>query len=314
MVLDPQTTAFVFPGQGSQVVGMGRALAESDSQAAAVFRQAEHILETPLSQICWQGPADVLNDTLNTQPALLTHSVAVLRALQARFPSLRAAFAAGHSLGEFSALVAAGAISFADALRLVRARGQAMRSAGECSPGGMAAVLGLEASEVEQVCLSVAGAGGTVQVANDNCPGQVVISGDETALRQAIAELERHGAKRVVRLAVSIAAHSPLMHSAQDEFNRALDAAPIRDPEIPVVGNVSAAPLQTAAQIRADLNAQLTSQVRWADSIRRMVASGVRTFLELGSGSVLTGLLRRIDPATRGIALDAPESFQLLLG
>ncbi|MEW6568376.1 MAG: ACP S-malonyltransferase [Chloroflexota bacterium] len=165
MILDPQTTAFVFPGQGSQVVGMGRALAEGDPEAAAVFRQAEEILETPLRHICWYGPADVLDDTLNTQPALLTHSVAVLLALKARFPKLRPAFAAGHSLGEFSALVAAGAVSSPHALRLVRARGQAMKSAGEGSPGGMAAVWGLDAAEVEAVCREVSGADATVQLA-----------------------------------------------------------------------------------------------------------------------------------------------------
>ncbi len=312
MVLEPATTAFLFPGQGSQVVGMGRDLASRSPEAAAVFRQADEVLHTPLSDLCWNGPADALNDTLNTQPALLTHSVAVLRALQSRFPWLRPSWVAGHSLGEFSALVAAGAVSFVEALRLVRSRGQAMKSAGSRTPGGMAAVLGLETEVVDRLCREACANGGTVQVANDNCPGQVVISGDDAALQRAIALLERAGARRVVRLAVSIAAHSPLMRSAQQDFNCALDATPIEDPEVPVIGNVAAAPLHTAAEIRDDLSAQLTSPVRWTDTIRRLTASGVRTFLELGSGSVLTGLLRRIEPTARGIALDTVESFEQL--
>lgn len=312
MVLEPQATAFLFPGQGSQAIGMGLALAASDAEAAAVFRKADEVLGTSLSQICWYGPSEALNDTLNAQPALLTHSVAVLRALWSRFPRLRPTWVAGHSLGEFSALVAAGAIGFVEALRLVRARGQAMKAAGARSPGGMAAVLGLEAEAVDRLCREARASGGTVQVANDNCPGQVVISGDEATLEQAIGLLEQAGAKRIVRLAVSIAAHSPLMRAAQEDFNRALDATPVKDPEIPLVGNVGAAPLRTAAEVRADLSAQLTSPVRWTDTIRRMVASGVHTFLELGSGSVLTGLLRRIEPAARGIALDTVESFEQL--
>ncbi len=314
MVLEPETTAFLFPGQGSQVVGMGHALAARDAEASAVFRKADEVLETTLSQICWHGPSEVLNDTHNTQPALLTHSVAVLRALQSRFPRVQPAWVAGHSLGEFSALVAAGAITFVEALRLVRARGQAMKAAGAQSPGGMAAVLGLEAEVVSRLCRETCASGGSVQVANDNCPGQVVISGDEATLEQAIALLERAGARRIVRLAVSIAAHSALMRAAQEDFNRALDAAPVKDPEIPVVGNVAAAPLRTAAEIRADLSAQLTSPVRWTETIRRLLASGVRTFLELGSGSVLIGLLRRIEPTARGIALDTVESFEQLAG
>lgn len=312
MALEPETTAFLFPGQGSQVVGMGRDLAARSPEAAAIFQQADEVLGTPLSDLCWYGPPQALNDTLNTQPALLTHSVAVLRALQARLPRLRAHWAAGHSLGEFSALVAAGAVEFVDALRLVRRRGQAMKEAGARSPGGMAAVLGLESGVVERLCREACAGGGAVQVANDNCPGQVVISGDEATLQQAIALLERAGARRIVRLVVSIPAHSPLMRSAQEDFNRALDATPIRDPEIPVIGNVGAAPLHTAADIRADLGAQLTSPVRWTETIRRLAANGVRTFLELGSGSVLIGLLRRIEPTARGIALDTVDSFEQL--
>jgi [acyl-carrier-protein] S-malonyltransferase len=314
MELDPRRTAFLFPGQGSQAVGMGRALAEAEPVAAAVFEEADQVLGIPLTRLCWEGPADLLNETINTQPALLTHSVAALKAVQARLPGFVPAFVAGHSLGEFSALVAAGALRFADALRLVRERGRAMKTAGEHKPGGMAAVLGLEREAIEAVCRDVSsGPGGVVQVANDNCPGQVVISGDEGALAAASEQLSRRGAKKVVRLAVSIAAHSPLMAPAQDDFNRALMTAEIDDPRVPVVGNVSAAPLTTAQDVRADLSAQLTAKVRWTESIRAMAAAGVKTFLEMGPGTVLIGLLRRIEPSAVGLAIGDPASIQALL-
>jgi len=315
MAIDPAHTAFLFPGQGSQALGMGHALAEADPAAAAVFAEADEILGFRLSQLCWEGPLETLNDTLNTQPALLTHSVAVLRALQRRAEGFRPALALGHSLGEISALVAAGSIAFSDALHLVRERGRAMKAAGEQNPGGMAAVLGLDIEAVEAVCRDVAARTGRVlQVANDNCPGQAVISGEEAALAAAVGELQAKGARRVVRLAVSIPAHSPLMRLAQAGFNRALDVTPISDPQIPVIGNVRAAPLGTASEVQADLGAQLTSRVRWTESIRAAVAAGMRTFLEIGTGNVLTGLVRRIDPACRGLALDEPESYRELAG
>jgi [acyl-carrier-protein] S-malonyltransferase len=216
-------------------------------------------------------------------------------------------------LGEFSALVAAGALGFADALALVRERGRAMKAAGERSPGGMAAVLGLEAPIVEEVCREAAEeTGGVVQVANDNCPGQVVISGDERALAQASEALSQRGARRVIRLAVSIPAHSPLMKHAQGVFGPPLDAAPLSDPALPIYGNVGASPLRTAVELRDDLRAQLTSPVRWTDSIRAMTAAGVTTFLELGTGSVLCGLIRRIAPQATAVALDSAESFGAL--
>jgi [acyl-carrier-protein] S-malonyltransferase len=292
---------------------MGRALAQADPAAAAVFAEADEILGFSLSQLCWQGPLESLNDTLNTQPALLTHSVAVLRALQRRAEWFRPALALGHSLGEISALVAAGAIGFADALHLVRERGRAMKAAGEQNPGGMAAVLGLDIEAVAAVCRDVAARTGRIlQVANDNCPGQAVISGEEAALVAAVGELQAKGARRVVRLAVSIPAHSPLMEPAQAGFNRALDGTPLIDPLIPVIGNVEAAQLGTASEVQADLSAQLTSRVRWAESIRAAVAAGIRTFLEIGTGNVLTDLVRRIDPACQAQALDEPESYRAL--
>jgi [acyl-carrier-protein] S-malonyltransferase len=313
MALDSSRLAFVFPGQGSQTVGMGAALAATEPRAAAVFAEADQLLGAGFSGLCWNGPAEALNDTVNTQPALLTHSVAVLRALEARTPGLRPACVAGHSLGEFSALVAAGALQFREALSLVRERGRAMKAAGEQAPGGMAAVLGLEAAIVEEVCREAAAeTGGVIQLANDNCPGQVVISGDEPTLARATEGLTRRGARRVVRLAVSIAAHSPLMKHGQGLFNKALEAAPIREAGVPVYGNVGAAALRTAPELRADLGAQLTSPVRWTESIRAMVQAGIGTFVELGPGAVLCGLIRRIAPEAVTIALDAPETFAQL--
>lgn len=315
MTLDPSRTAFVFPGQGSQTVGMGRALSQSEAEAAAVFREADEALGLPLSRLCFEGPAADLDQTDVTQPALFTHSTAVLRVLQKRHPKLSPACAAGHSLGQFSALVAAGSLSFADGLRLVRARGLAMKRAGEASRGGMAAVLGLAVEAVGAACHEAAQvSGAVVQVANDNCPGQVVISGAEAGLAAALPLLEQAGARKVVRLAVSIAAHSALMQPAQDEFQRALDAADISAPRLPVWGNVSAAPLRTRDEVRADLAAQLTSRVRWTESVRGMLDAGVGAFVELGPGNVLTGLLRRIDRAASGWAVGDPEALAQLAG
>ena len=315
MTLDPSRTAFIFPGQGSQTVGMGRALAEAEAEAAAVFQQGDRILGLPLSRICFEGPAVELDQTDITQPALFTHSTAVLRVLQKRLPELSPACAAGHSLGQFSALVAAGSLSFADGLRLVRARGLAMKRAGEMSRGGMAAVLGLEVEAVEAACRQAAeSTGAVVQVANDNCPGQVVISGAEAGLAAAVPLLEQAGARKVVRLAVSIAAHSALMQAAQEEFQRALDAADLSAPRLPVWGNVSAAPLRTREQIHADVAAQLTSRVRWTETIRGLVTAGITNFIELGPGDVLTGLLRRIERSATGIPVGDPPGLARLAG
>jgi [acyl-carrier-protein] S-malonyltransferase len=313
MPIDPRTTAYIFPGQGSQFVGMGKALAQAEPAAAEVFARADQLLGFPLSTLCWEGPAETLNDTINTQPALLAHSVAALRVLQQRLPGFRPALVAGHSMGEFSALVAAEALGFGQALALVLERGRAMQAAGAQHPGGMAAILGLEVKAVADVCAQAAlEAGSTVQVANDNCPGQVVISGDGAALDRALELLTAAGAKKAVRLAVSIGAHSPLMQPAQDRLTRALDAAGLTDPRIPIVGNVEAALLDSAEAIRRDLEAQLTSRVRWTESIQAMRAAGVATFVELGAGSVLCGLVRRIDRAALTLALDAPDSFASL--
>ncbi len=311
----PEKTAFLFPGQGSQVVGMGKALIESEPAARQVFEQADDFLEFPLSRLAWEGPEEELNDTLNTQPALLVHSSAVYQVFKERYPEFRPAFVAGHSMGELSALVAAGALPYLEALGLVRRRGELMKQAGEVSPGGMAAILGLDISTMEDVCAQ-ASAGASpqesVQVANDNCPGQVVISGATTALERALEQARAAGARRAVALAVSIAAHSPLMVHAQQDFNQAVEQALIQDPHTPLVGNVTATPLTSADAIRQDLRAQLTSRVRWTESIQFMVANGVDAFIEFGPGNVLSGLLKRIDRQAKAYALGNPEDFDQL--
>ncbi len=313
MTLDPQKTAFLFPGQGSQTLGMGEELSLKEPIAAEVFHEADRILGYPISEICWDGPVEVLNDTYYTQPALLTHSIAVLRTLQDRYPDLKPATTAGHSLGEYSALVAAEALSFPDALRLVQERGRTMKSSGEQQPGGMAAVLGLSVSEVEAVCAQVTAEDeGGVWVANDNCPGQVVISGNLTALSTASEQLVEIGAHKVVRLAISIASHSPIMEFSLEEYYQALRTTTINQPKTPIIGNVNAAPLLSIADVQNELHLQLVSRVRWTESMRTMIDDGITTFIEIGPGSVLIGLLKRIDRSVSRYAIDAPDSFASL--
>jgi [acyl-carrier-protein] S-malonyltransferase len=312
-MLDYKTTAFVFPGQGSQFAGMGRELAQASAAARATFEEADEYLGFKLSKLCWEGPEAELTETLNAQPALLTCSVAALRAMHERLGEHPAALMAGHSLGEISALVAAGSLEFEDGIALVRRRGEVMKAAGERSPGGMAAILNLDAPVLAEICAEASVlTGGVVQVANDNCPGQVVISGDEAALEKAMELAKARGAKRARRLPVSIAAHSPLMKSAVEDFRRTVDGMPFIAPIPPIIGNVQAAPLTDPNSIRAELPAQLTSPVRWTESVRYMLAQGVTTFVELGSKDVLTSLLKRIDGSARGVALGTPGALEEL--
>ena len=312
MTLYSTKSAFIFPGQGSQFVGMGKTLAQVFPLADETFAKADQELGFSLTKLAWDGPEEDLHDTINTQPALLAHSIATLRVLYSLHPDLRPSYVAGHSMGEFSALVAAGSLSYSDALHLVRIRGNLMKAAGEEAPGGMAAILGLDIKILEKICIESSSNSESVQVANDNCPGQVVISGSNPALDRAMDLASEAGARKVVRLKVSIAAHSELMGHAQANFNHAVDDVNISDPNLPVIGNVSADILKDARQVRNDLKAQLNSRVRWTETIQFMISKGVKSFYELGAGSVLTGLLRRIDRNVEGIALGSPEDFEKL--
>ncbi|MEJ5240866.1 MAG: ACP S-malonyltransferase [Anaerolineales bacterium] len=312
MNLIPEETVFVFPGQGSQSVGMGKALAEAFPLARETFAEADELLGFPLSRLMWEGPEAELNDTVNTQPALFVHSLAVYRVFSALWPNFRPLAMAGHSLGELSAVTAAGSLSFAEGLRLARRRGELMKEAGERSPGGMAAILGLDIPTLEQICEKASLPGETVQVANDNCPGQVVISGARAALERAMEAAKAAGARRVIPLAVSIAAHSQLMASAQQGFNEALERLSFKNPQVPVIGNVQAQVLDSAEAVRADLAAQLTHRVRWVESVALLIRMGGRTFLEMGNGNVLAGLIRRIDGTVQAYSLSSPADFEAL--
>ena len=309
MNLNPQKTAFLFPGQGSQALGMGKELAFAYPIARKTFEEADQILGFSLSKIMWEE-GDALNDTANTQPALFVHSIASLRVFMRNAPDFIPACLGGHSLGEITALCAAGSISFSDGLKLVRRRGELMRRAGEIAPGGMAAILGLDILVLDKICEEASDGEDAVQVANDNCPGQVVISGEKSALKRAVDLANKSGARRAIFLPVSVAPHSALMRVIQSEFDEALAKVDIVEASLPVVGNVGAQPLASVAEIEADLRAQLTSRVRWTESVQYMIAEGVEAFVELGSKNVLTGLLRRIDRSVKGIPLGEAKDFE----
>ena len=304
------TLAFLFPGQGAQSVGMGRALAEAHPAAKDAFATADRVLGIGLSTICWEGPADELKKSLNTQPALLTHSVAAWRLVEAA--GLRPDWVAGHSLGEYSACVAAGALSFEDALGLTRRRGELMYRAGLERPGAMAAVLGLAAADVEAACAQAA-AVGIVRAANLNAPGQVVISGEPAAVDAACEAAKARGAKRAIRLEVSGAFHSPLMAAASEGLAPALDAVEIRDARCPIVSNAWARPVQKAGEIRDALKAQVLAPVRWEESMRLLLERGVTGFVELGTGKVLRGLLRTLQKDAASWNVEDPDSLQATL-
>lgn len=307
------STAFTFPGQGSQAVGMGRTLADAFPEARAVFAEVDDALGEKLSALIWDGPEDALTLTANAQPALMAVSVAAVRALEARGIALRdhAAFVAGHSLGEYSALAAAGSLSVGDTARLLRLRGNAMQAAVAPGVGAMAALLGLDLDAARTVAAEAAGAE-VCATANDNAPGQVVVSGHKAAVERAIEIAKGHGARRAVLLPVSAPFHCPLMAPAAEAMAEALAAVAIAAPAVPLVANVLARPIADPAEIRARLVEQVTGTVRWRESVEWLAANGVDLFVELGSGSVLTGLAKRIAKGAQGMAAGTPDEIDAL--
>lgn len=308
------TLGVVFPGQGSQFVGMASRLASVSPPARAIIAEADERLGFALSELMRDGPAETLEDTINAQPAILTASIAALRAIEATSAARDLLFApaigAGHSLGEFTALVAAGSIEFGDALLLVRERGRLMKDAGERAPGGMAAIIGLDDDALANVCEETAQFG-VIVIANANCPGQTVISGEVESLERAMEIAKTRGARRALRLGVSIAAHSPLMAEANRQFAAAIESIAIVEPAWPVLSNATAQPLTTVAEVRAELLAHMEGPVLWTETTRAMRRAEVETILEIGPGAVLAGLIKRIDRdlPVRGIGdlgLDLP--------
>lgn len=292
--------AFVFPGQGSQKVGMGKALFDASEPGRAVFQTADAALGESLSRLCFEGPEDQLQLTANSQPAILTTSTGLLRALGERCDA-----AAGHSLGEYSAHVAAGTLAFEEAVRLVRQRGLYMQQAVPVGRGAMAAVLGGEPAAIERAC---AEAEGVVEPVNYNCPGQIVIAGEKDAVERASERIKAEGAK-VRPLPVSAPFHCRLMQPAEDNFRPHLERAEFRDPELPVYVNVDAVPVTTANEARDALVRQISRPVRWEQSIRKMLEDGVGLFVEVGAGKVLAGMIKRIDKSVRCVAVESPADL-----
>ncbi|MBY2922621.1 ACP S-malonyltransferase [Rhizobium leguminosarum] len=304
------TIAFTFPGQGSQAVGMGKDLAENFAEARAVFDEVDEALGEKLSDVMFNGPEDTLTLTANAQPALMAVSIAVVRVLEAKGLDLKSkvAYVAGHSLGEYSALCAAGTFSLADTARLLRIRGNAMQAAVPVGVGAMAAIIGLEHADVVAVC-EAATAVGACQIANDNGGGQIVISGEKAAVEKAAGLATDKGAKRAILLPVSAPFHSALMAPAADAMREALAKVAKSDPVVPVIANVRAAPVTSADEIANLLVEQVTGQVRWRETVEWFAGNGITTLYELGSGKVLTGLARRIDKTINGISVNGPADI-----
>ncbi|MCZ8178255.1 MAG: ACP S-malonyltransferase [Rhizobium sp.] len=308
------SVAFTFPGQGSQAVGMGKDLADNFAEARAVFEEVDEALGQKLSDIMWNGPEETLTLTANAQPALMAVSMAVIRVLEARGLDVKSkvAYVAGHSLGEYSALCAAGTFSIADTARLLRIRGNAMQAAVPVGEGAMAAIIGLEHGDVQAICAEASSVG-PCQIANDNGGGQLVISGGKAAVEKAAALASEKGAKRAIMLPVSAPFHSALMGPAADAMRQALSKVEKKDPIVPLIANVRAAPVTSASEIADLLVEQVTGQVRWRETVEWFGANGVTTLYEVGAGKVLTGLARRIDKNINGVAVNGPADIDAAL-
>lgn len=305
--------ALVFPGQGSQSVGMGRELYDSVPQARAVFEEVDEALGENLSRLIFEGPEETLTLTANAQPALMAVSLAAMRALEARgFDLSSASYVAGHSLGEYSALAAAGSIGIGETARLLRIRGEAMQAAVPAGQGAMAAIMGLEADVLDAICQEASGEG-SVQVANDNGGGQLVISGDKAAVDRAMALASERGARRAIALAVSAPFHSALMQPAADRMAEALLGVDIVQPRVPLIANVLAAPSSSPERIRSQLVEQVTGQVRWRESMTFLAEDGVDTLFEVGAGKVLSGLAKRIDKRLAAQSVGTPADIDAAL-
>jgi [acyl-carrier-protein] S-malonyltransferase len=304
--------AFIFPGQGSQEIGMGKALADAFPAAKAVFAEVDEALGQNLSKLMWDGDIAELTLTANAQPALMAHSVAAMRALEAA-SGLSAAdgrFVAGHSLGEYSALASAGAISLADTARLLRIRGNAMQGAVAAGEGAMAALLGADVAQAEAACVAGRATGGVCEIANDNAPGQLVLSGSKAAIDAACEHAKANGVKKAMALNVSAPFHCSLMQPAADAMAEALSGVTINTPVVPVVANISAAPTSDPDTIRQNLVDQVTGRVRWTESVQYMVGQGVTSTAEAGAGKVLTVMQRRIEKSLNGFTLGTPEDIE----
>jgi [acyl-carrier-protein] S-malonyltransferase len=299
--------AHVFPGQGSQSVGMGHKLYQGSSKAREVFQEADEALQFSISRLCFEGPEDELRQTINAQPAIMVTSIACLKAASEVNNTVAPAFVAGHSLGEYTALVAANVLDFTDAMRLVRERGRLMQKAGEIEPGGMAAIIGLDEAVLREICRQ-SGA----EIANFNCSAQIVISGSKEALARAMELAKAADARRVIPLQVSGAFHSTLMKPTIEGMFEAISQINFRTPEIPIIVNSTAKPVTTAEEVKEELLCQLCNCVQWQPSVEYMLGEGISTFIEIGPGQVLSGLIKRISDKARVLNMSDPDSIKAI--